>query len=173
MLRFLLTPTWLAWAFIGGPWQVGTDSLKHCMLVHDCYLRMYFSHVSLNVDLRQKISLISFIIYWHLLMAMGSRLSRPRGLQASGLIQDTQVEEEKKEKWVHSWAHVLQMKCWWESNINFLFGISFTLKPNKKLCPALLTTPGLSQMCMLVIYLNSRLNCRRGEEGRELLPTPA
>jgi len=31
------------------------------------------------------------------------------------------------------WAPALQMKGWWESNINVLFGISFTLKPNKKL----------------------------------------
>jgi len=35
-------------------------------------------------------------------MAMGLGLSKARSLQAPGLVQDTQVEEEKREKWVHS-----------------------------------------------------------------------
>ncbi len=57
------------------------------------------------------------------------------------------------------------MKCWWESNINFLFGISFTLKPNKKLFPAPLSTPGLSRN-LYVSHFIWTLGSTAGEEKR-------
>ncbi len=62
--------------------------------------------------------------------------------------------------------------------VNVLFGISFTLKPNKKLttrinCSHLWPIFSKLENCMLDIYVNSWLNRMSGGEGRELPPTPA
>jgi hypothetical protein len=71
----------------------------------------------------------------------------------------------------------LQMKSWWESNINVLFGISFTLKTNKKLTKRINCFHSMicnfqnwNFICWLYIYVNSRFKRRRGGESRELPP---
>jgi hypothetical protein len=56
--------------------------------------------------------------------------------------------------------------------IYFLFGISFTLKPNKKLFPALLSTPGLSQNLYVshLFELSAQLQERRRGQGTAANP---
>ncbi len=72
--------------------------------------------------------------------------------------------------------YTLHMKSWWESNINVLFGISFTLKPNK----ILTTRINCFHLCSVFFQIgnlyvdllcNSWLNCGSTGEGRKIPPT--
>ncbi len=73
----------------------------------------------------------------------------------------------------------LQMKGRWESNINVLFGISYSLSNQignwlKGLLVSIYDPYFFKwEICMLVIYVHSQLNPLSGGEGRKLPPTSA
>ncbi len=54
-------------------------------------------------------------------------------LKVASLACNYQLKERNLWKIMMGLVSALQMKSRWESNINVLFGISFSLKPNKKL----------------------------------------